>query len=158
MLCNICWGMLRGQIGRQWKGSYDLHFSHHESVKGLKASHDMGCGVCRVLFDKLVQKFGKSPEELTQWLDHDRKKEEEYRQGSVDRVADSEDSGMQTEFGQFHSSALLAVVHDFEQQEVFRLDFKLEWGLGPSAELVGERTFVLQQTGKGFMTPRHKSW
>ncbi|ROV98683.1 hypothetical protein VMCG_06711 [Cytospora schulzeri] len=43
------------------------------------------------------------------------------------------------------NSALLSVVHDLEGEEVFRLDFKLEWGWGPSAQIIGERTFVLQQ-------------
>lgn len=109
------------------------------------------------MFDKLQQKLNMSPERLTQWLDHDRKKEQEYRQSGVGQEEGSEDSERQTEFGPFHSSALLAVAHDFEGEGVYRLVFKLEWGWGPSAELVGERTFVLQQTGEDFMTPRHRS-
>lgn len=122
MLCKVCWRMLREQVGRQWKGSYDLHFSHHESFEELKASHNMGCGICRVLFEKLLQ-----------------------------QLDGNEDVDRQREVGSFHSSAFLAVAPDFEGEEVFRLDFKLE--LGSPAELIGVRTFVLQQTGEGITNP-----
>jgi hypothetical protein len=52
MLCETCHGMLRGQDGRLWKGTYDLDFNHHTKMKDLhrSATH---CGICRVLFEAL---------------------------------------------------------------------------------------------------------
>jgi hypothetical protein len=56
MLCEACWGMLRRQEGRIWKGTYDLHFNHHADTKTLRRSKEMNCGICRVLFHELQSK------------------------------------------------------------------------------------------------------
>lgn len=45
------------------------------------------------------------------------------------------------------STALLGVIHDIEDDGVFRLDFKLEWALGERTANIVKRTFVLKQTG-----------
>lgn len=45
------------------------------------------------------------------------------------------------------STALLGVIHDIEDDDVFRLDFKLEWALGEQTANIVKRTFVLKQTG-----------
>lgn len=45
------------------------------------------------------------------------------------------------------STALLGVIHDIEDDDVFRLDFKLEWAVGERAANIVKRTFVLKQTG-----------
>lgn len=43
--------MLRGQIDRQWKGTYDLHFNHHKDLASFQASAtDSNCGICKPLF------------------------------------------------------------------------------------------------------------
>ncbi|PSN69911.1 HET-domain-containing protein [Corynespora cassiicola Philippines] len=56
MLCNVCFRMLRGQEGRIWKGTYDLHFTHHSAGKELRRSALINCGICRVLFEELQTK------------------------------------------------------------------------------------------------------
>jgi hypothetical protein len=50
--------MLRGQGGRQWKGTYDLHFNHHDSAGHLRKAAAMNCGICRVIYDELQAKLG----------------------------------------------------------------------------------------------------
>lgn len=57
MLCDVCFRMLRGQEGRIWKGTYDLHFNHHTNGKDLRRSAKMNCGICRVLFEELLPKL-----------------------------------------------------------------------------------------------------
>jgi hypothetical protein len=49
--------MLRRQEGRQWRGTYDLHFNHHTMLKDLYRSRKMNCGICRVLFEELESKL-----------------------------------------------------------------------------------------------------
>lgn len=56
MLCDVCFRMLRGQEGRIWKGTYDLHFKHHTTGKGLRRAAKMNCGICRVLYEELQPK------------------------------------------------------------------------------------------------------
>lgn len=131
MLCEICWRMLRGQVGRQWRGTYDLHFDHHDSIGTLKTSYSMGCGICRVLYEELMASAGK---DLA--LDKDEEK-------PPDQV-DNDESGTTLVA---ESTALLGVIHDIEDDDVFRLDFKLEWAAGERAANIVKRTFVLKQTG-----------
>lgn len=57
MLCEACFRMLRGQGGRIWKGTFDLHFNHHDNGKDLIDSARMHCGICRVLYEELQSKF-----------------------------------------------------------------------------------------------------
>ncbi|KAF2766267.1 HET-domain-containing protein [Teratosphaeria nubilosa] len=52
MLCGTCYGMLRGQQGRQWRGTFDLHFDHHKHARSLETSAEMGCCICRVLWEE----------------------------------------------------------------------------------------------------------
>ncbi|KAJ0123870.1 hypothetical protein J7T55_012341 [Diaporthe amygdali] len=51
------------------------------------------------------------------------------------------------------STALLGVIHDIEHNDVFRLDFKVEWALREETKNIVKRTFVLKQTGSTFRTP-----
>lgn len=55
MICSVCYRMLRGQEGRQWRGTYDLHFAHHRSQSSLTMSADMGCCFCSGLRNELLQ-------------------------------------------------------------------------------------------------------
>ncbi|KAF1949897.1 HET-domain-containing protein [Byssothecium circinans] len=57
MLCDVCFRMLRGQEGRIWKGTYDLHYAHHYDGKTFLRSAMMNCGICRVLFEELELKL-----------------------------------------------------------------------------------------------------
>ncbi|KAG8161063.1 hypothetical protein KVR01_009327 [Diaporthe batatas] len=141
MLCEICWRMLRGQIGRQWRGTYDLHFDHHVSINTLKASHSMGCGICRVLYEELMtgakKQFGS---------------EHEMHKDQAPNKLDDDQAQIQLT----QSIALLGVIHDIEDEDVFRLDFKLEWVFGDHDPNTVKRTFVLKQTGEKiapFRTP-----
>lgn len=61
MLCDKCWGMLRGHDGQQWKGTYNLNFKHHSSLEGLKASSALNCGICRVLEEEWAVRLGGEP-------------------------------------------------------------------------------------------------
>jgi hypothetical protein len=58
MLCQICWLMLRGQEGRQWKGSYDLYFVHHRNVDSLIQSAGSDCNICMILCKELAVAAG----------------------------------------------------------------------------------------------------
>lgn len=125
--------MLRGQVGRQWRGTYDLHFDHHDSIKTLKASHGMGCGICQALYEELMAGT-ESNLGLDYKIDKERTPDE-----SGDNEAETALSG--------HSTALLGVIHDIEDDDVFRLDFKLDWILGEQTPRVMRRTFALKQIG-----------
>lgn len=131
MLCEICWRMLRGQVGRQWRGTYDLHFDHHDSIETLKTSYSMGCGICRVLYEELMASAKKDVV-----LDNDEGKPPDQVDNDENRTDLSAES-----------TALLGVIHDIEDDDVFRLDFKLEWALGEQTANIVKRTFVLKQTG-----------
>lgn len=41
MICNVCYGMLRGQVGRQFKGSFDVSFDHQANLGSLQKSAEM---------------------------------------------------------------------------------------------------------------------
>ncbi|KAG6355369.1 hypothetical protein INS49_003331 [Diaporthe citri] len=139
MLCEICWRMLRGQVGRQWRGTYDLHFDHHHSIETLKASHNMGCGICRVLHEELIASSKK-----------------DIVQSDEEQVSDEVgNAGVKTDLSA-HSTALLGVINDIEDRDVFRLDFKLEWARREHHQEIIKRTFVLKQTDSSvaaFRTP-----
>jgi hypothetical protein len=53
MICQVCSLMLRWQKGRQWRGTFDLHFQHHSNRRELQKSADMGCSICEVLWEEL---------------------------------------------------------------------------------------------------------
>ncbi|KAI9774261.1 MAG: hypothetical protein M1840_004155 [Geoglossum simile] len=97
MICAACYGMLRGQDKRQWRGTFDLHFDHHTHRWELERSAEIGCCICRSIQYEL-RKFdhtgGPSPDEYR----------DPTRQGSF-------------------ISAFLSEVH--EKQGLYRLDFKL---------------------------------
>lgn len=54
MICSVCYRMLRGQEGRQWRGTFDLHFAHHRSKSSLILSADMGCCFCSGLWTEML--------------------------------------------------------------------------------------------------------
>ncbi|KAF3015818.1 hypothetical protein E8E14_002512 [Neopestalotiopsis sp. 37M] len=49
--------MLRGQNQRLWKGTYDLHFTHHDSLEKLKISTTEFCGICQAIWEELKLKL-----------------------------------------------------------------------------------------------------
>lgn len=143
MLCEVCWLMLRGQVGRRWVGAFDLMFDHHGSIETLQASHHMGCGICRVLYEAFV---ASAKNGLETGNEDDAEQPSDWGNGKVETDLSA------------RSTALLGVIHDTEEVGVFRLDFKLVWGprelLWVSEEQpmnIVRRTFVLKQTGMKFL-------
>lgn len=122
--------MLRGQVGRQWRGTYDLHFDHHHSIKTLEASHNMGCGICRILYEEFIASSQK---------DIGPSDEEQAPNGLRNHEVET---GLSA-----RSTALLCIIHDIEYHDVFRLDLKLEWARGDDHQGIIKRTFVLKQSG-----------
>lgn len=61
MLCDKCWGMLRGHDSRQWKGTYNLNFDHHNSLESLEKSSALKCGICRVLDEEWAERLDGEP-------------------------------------------------------------------------------------------------
>jgi hypothetical protein len=125
MICAVCYGLLRGQEGRQWRGTFDLIFDHHANLLGLKRSADMNCRICRSVFGELLQRAEMSSEErkwpIGDWGARISSKERSGRAGLI--------------------TAYLSEVYESKQDlKAYRLDLKLR------SERVG--TFVLQQTGK----------
>ncbi|KAH6668845.1 heterokaryon incompatibility protein-domain-containing protein [Halenospora varia] len=53
MICNVCFCMLRGQTGRQWKESFGYSFDHQANLIGLLQSVDMACCICRRVWEDL---------------------------------------------------------------------------------------------------------
>lgn len=50
MICATCYCLLRGQTGRQWRGTWDLHFDHQKDRVELQRSAEMGCCICRSIW------------------------------------------------------------------------------------------------------------
>jgi len=61
MICATCYCMLRGQVGRQWMGTWDLHFNHQKDKYTLKGSADMGCCICASIYYKLRHVLQNEP-------------------------------------------------------------------------------------------------
>lgn len=53
MICNICFKMLRGQVGRQWRGSWDPSFDHQPSLGSLQDSARSECFICRRILEDM---------------------------------------------------------------------------------------------------------
>lgn len=66
MICATCYCMLRGQRGRQWRGTFDLHFEHQPNWQAVQVSAEMGCYICRGIWHEL-QKFNKTNFQEGNW-------------------------------------------------------------------------------------------
>jgi hypothetical protein len=55
MICAVCYGVLRGHQGSQWRGTFDLHFDHHANRRELQKSASMSCCICRSIWFQLSQ-------------------------------------------------------------------------------------------------------
>lgn len=122
--------MLRGQEGRQWRGTFDLHFAHHHSRSSLTASADMGCCFCSGLWTEMLQlptseTYPKSPghfvtaflcgiSALTSAID-------QTRTAADNAVATTGDYARQLSSVNVHGSG--TTLADF--LSLYRLDFKL---------------------------------
>ncbi|KZM22379.1 hypothetical protein ST47_g6488 [Ascochyta rabiei] len=56
MVCTVCQDMLQSQVGRVWKGTYDLRYSLPTSIDSLQEqSLGQACNICRALCEGLQQ-------------------------------------------------------------------------------------------------------
>lgn len=143
MLCDVCFRMLRGQDGRVWKGTYDLHFKHHLDQRSLRRSADMNCGICRVLHEEW-----QSMLEATLGASASDTKKEIATDSATYRKSRSNSPGVRTPTAewkgpQFNISAILSVLDHPRVKDLYRLDFKMRHD-----RTRRKRTFILQKNGK----------
>lgn len=62
MICAVCYCVLRGHQGAQWRGTYDLHFDHHVDRVALEKSASMRCCICRSILSELSRIEHRDPE------------------------------------------------------------------------------------------------
>lgn len=157
MLCDVCFRMLRGQDGRVWKGTYDLHFNHHSDWNSLRRSADMNCGICRVLHEELRSKHQATSRSSTIESKPAPISAQQYQGESDDKVK-IKDEGTEalpsnsprlklrsasSKDPQFSISAMLSKLHHARVDELYRLDFKMRYDRTRC-----RRTFILQKNGK----------
>jgi len=135
MICETCYCMLRGQVGRQWRGSYDVHFNH-STLKNLENSQLMGCHICRIIWDEITEK------------DHGEKfgrvLQKHLRTGSSDLVRRGQ--ALEVKFVR----AFLSEVQSYHG--LYRLDFRLLDT--PGSKNVA--TFLLEQTSESLLTSSNR--
>ncbi|CZR63271.1 uncharacterized protein PAC_13168 [Phialocephala subalpina] len=135
MICSVCYGMLRGHQGSQWRGTFDLHFDHQIDRRNLKESAGMSCVICRSLLTELSRLEEKNRKGVIgkAWNDV---------YASLRRTAEwlrLKQLGPE-ERGSFISAYLSEIYGTSHGQNgLYRLDFKL----GENKKRVG--TFVLQR-------------
>lgn len=125
--------MLRWQVGKQWRDANGLYFNHHDSIATLRSSHEMGCGICGPLYKELIAGV-KQQLKLEYECDNDKLPDQ------------LNDDVVKTDLVA-HSTALLGVVREIEDEDVFRLDFTVGWIWRRQSQVVMKRTFVLNQHG-----------
>ena len=135
MICAVCYGVLRGHQGSQWRGTFDLHFDHQKNRAELEKSAAISCCMCRSIANELIA-INKNDDSLLTKTGN-----EDY--DSVE--SDGGDRASRTNF----TGAYLSELHElarFQQPKLYRLDFKLE-----DTARVG--TFLLEQVGKYISIP-----
>lgn len=132
MICAVCYGVLRGHQGSQWRGTFDLHFDHQVNRLELQKSADMSCAICRSILLQLSRVEERDRRTVVSALG------EAFLRllyGDVFRHQ------MQLDKARIPLiSAYLSEIYGQVSQKVYRLDFKSR-----NSQTVG--TFVLQQTG-----------
>jgi hypothetical protein len=119
-------------MGRQWRGTYDLHFNH-STLKDLERSKHMGCCICRIIWDEITQK--DHGDKFGTWL------QKHLRAGTYESLAQS---GHEVKAVR----ALLTEVQIKQSLQTYRLDFRLQ-AFGGSKRIA---TFLLQQSGEFSLT------
>jgi hypothetical protein len=140
MICAVCYGVLRGHVGSQWRGTFDLHFDHHANRKELQNSASMSCCICRSLWTQVLQL------EQKHWSGYGKVLGEIYNSFcqlirgplSQTKLLDSNDG---SRFLSAYLSENYGDEDDGRLNGTYRLDFKLK-----DTERVG--TFVLKQIGE----------
>jgi hypothetical protein len=62
MICAVCYSVLRGHQGAQWRGTWDLHFDHHVDRQKLVESANMSCCICRSILREITNLEEKEKE------------------------------------------------------------------------------------------------
>lgn len=155
MICSVCYRMLRGQEGRHWRGTFDLHFAHHRSKSSLIMSADMGCCFCSALWNEILQlpNSDTSPKTpghfITAFLcgigAHTPTLGQPHAAANHS-VATTEDYVRRLASVQLHGTA--SSLHDFLR--LFRLDFKLN-----DTRRLG--SFLLRPVGE-YIRPARLQW
>jgi hypothetical protein len=150
MLCDVCFRMLRGQDGRVWKGTYDLHFKHHPDPKSLLRSAGMNCGVCRVLHEELQSKLEATG---VNTMTDNKSTQTPIMQDfplngttvgdSLSNRSSPKCPTVASKEPQFNISAMLSVLDHPRVKDLYRLDFKIRHDRTRC-----KRTFILQKNGK----------
>jgi hypothetical protein len=131
MICAVCYDMLRGHQGSQWRGTFDLHFDHHTNRRQLKQSARMSCCICRSLLTELTHLNEKNRKWVFGNVLND-------IYSGVRRTIWSDFSRMLPGGRSSFISAYLSELYGTGHPGIYRLDFKLK-----DKERVG--TFVLQR-------------
>jgi hypothetical protein len=135
MICRVCYGVLRGHQGSQWRGTFDLHFDHHSNRRELEDSAEMSCVICRSLFEALKRLEAKEEKKAAAVWDG---------LSSYLRLlfwGESDTKETETKSQKRFLSAYLSEVHGLRKSAIYRLDFKFR-----DSERIG--SFALQQIGK----------
>jgi hypothetical protein len=118
MICTTCYCMLRGQTGRQWRGTFDIHFNHHSTLYSLERSAAMSCCICRIIWDELTEKYQGA--KLAKVLQKNLR-----TPSDIDRLLEltrtQPDSERQVQFVR----AFLSEVQGGQDNDLYRLDFRL---------------------------------
>ena len=143
MICAVCYGVLRGHQGSQWRGTFDLHFDHQRNRTELEKSVAINCSICRSISSELELIDKKDRRLVARALNG--------VSSSVGRLIWGEPQGGN---GSNFIGAYLSEVPELQlskEPKIYRLDFKL---LQKGEERLG--TFVLEKVGRFSLVPRLK--
>ncbi|KAE9381828.1 HET-domain-containing protein [Stipitochalara longipes BDJ] len=132
MICAVCYGVLRGHQGSQWRGTFDLHFDHQRNRTELEKSVAIRCAICRSISSEL-KSIDKTDRSLVV-----RALNGVY--SSIGKLIWGEPQGAN---GSNFIGAYLSEVPELQlsqEPKIYRLDFKL---LQKDEERLG--TFVLEK-------------
>jgi hypothetical protein len=144
MICAVCYGVLRGHQGSQWRGTFDLHFDHQRNRTELEKSVAIACCFCRSIASEL-----KSIEKT------DRSLVGRALNGVYSSVGNLIWGQSQGGNGSNFIGAYLSEVPELklsQEPKIYRLDFKL---LQKDEERLG--TFVLEKVGRFPLVPHIKA-
>jgi hypothetical protein len=118
MICTTCYCMLRGQTGREWRGTFDLHFKHHPTLYSLERSAAMSCCICRVIWDELTE--NNQGTKLAKLLQRNLRSPSD-----LDRTIDLSRLNVIWERQTHFLRAFLSEVQGGNNNDLYRLDFRL---------------------------------
>jgi hypothetical protein len=126
--------MLRGQTGRQWRGTFDLHFNHHSDLYSLERSARMGCCICRIIWDELTEH--SQGQNLAKAIQRRLRSPRD-----PDPQLNSTETNSTLQQQSYFVRAFLSHIHG--QRSLYRLDFRL---VDFDSKILA--TFLLEQTSE----------